>query len=119
MIVRWPDATRVLAGLPFEECGPKLENENVEAGGAAPIFPTLVLIPFPFSFSLFFLRRHGADGSVLSLNFGGVLENGEHGCSLRWDVESDFQRRGLEYQGILRWFTVHNNANRAAFFFRP
>ena len=50
MIVRWPDATRVLAGLSFEECGPGLENVNVEAGGAAPIFSQLFLYPFPSAF---------------------------------------------------------------------
>ena len=54
VLVWWPDATRVPAGSPFGECGPELENENVEAGGAAPIFPYLFLNSFPLSFSILF-----------------------------------------------------------------
>ena len=71
---------------------------------------------FPSAFSLLFRWCLGDVGSLAFFrNSGPVLENGEHGDSLRWDVESDFQCRGLECYGIPRWPAVQPNANRVSF----
>ena len=68
-----------------------VENENDGASGAAPISPRLFLTLFPSTFSLLFRWCLGDVGSLaLFRNSGPVLENGEHGDSLQWDVESDF-----------------------------
>ena len=74
-------------------------------------------ILFPQLFSTLSLASWRWGGWNVPSELGSRLENGEHGNSLRWDVKSNFQRRVLEYYGILRWLTVHNNANRAVFSF--
>ena len=114
VLVWCPDAKRDVACSPFEECGPVWRMRMEEP--AAPR-----QIPFIF-FSLFFpqLFLHSFVGVLVMMalalvrNSGSVLENGEHGDSLRWDVESDFQCRGLECYGIPRWPAMHPNANRVS-----
>ena len=116
-MVWWPDAKMEPACLLFEECGPELRMRMEEPAALRHNFPNFFSLFFPQLSLLSFAGVSADDGSLaLVRNSGSVfLENGEHGDSLRWDVESDFQCRGLECYGIPRWPAVHLNANRVIF----
>ena len=93
----------------------RVENEKGGASGAAPQSLIFFSLFFPQLFLLSFAGVLVMMALALVRNSGSVLENGEHGDSFRWDVESNFQCRGLEYFGIPRWSAAQINANRNSF----